>query len=224
MHERSVVVAHPEGATQLALLFHGVGSSATDLVPLGQAIAQAHPKAMVVSVEAPHASTLGTGREWFSVVGITEQNRPQRIAEAMPMFLETVAHWQQSSGIASDRTVLIGFSQGAILALEATQVAATTLAAARVIALAGRFAEPVRRAPQALRVHLIHGQDDRVVPARYSIEAAHALQVLGAQATLDLLPGLGHGIDGRALQLLLGYFDVLRVSDSVAPQGDPHCH
>ena len=81
MHERSVVVAHPQGATQLALLFHGVGSSATGLVPLGQAIAQAHPKAMVVSVEAPHASTLGAGREWFSVVGITEQNRPERIAE-----------------------------------------------------------------------------------------------------------------------------------------------
>jgi phospholipase/carboxylesterase len=207
MHERSVVVAHPKGATQLALLFHGVGSSAADLVPLGQAIAQAHPKAMVVSVEAPHASTLGAGREWFSVVGITEQNRPERIAAAMPLFLDAVAHWQQSSGIAPEGTVLIGFSQGAIIALEATQVGAAALPAARVIALAGRFAEPVRRAREALRVHLIHGEGDRVVPPRYSIEAAHALTALGAQVTLDLIPGLGHGIDGRAMNLLLGHFD-----------------
>ena len=27
----------------------------------------------------------------------------------------------------------------------------------------------------------------------------------GAQVTLDLLPGLGHGIDARALRLVLGY-------------------
>ena len=26
---------------------------------------------------------LGRGKEWFSVVGVTEDNRPQRIAEAM---------------------------------------------------------------------------------------------------------------------------------------------
>lgn len=207
MHEASVVVARPEGATQLVLLFHGVGSSAANLVPLGEAIAQSRSDAMVVSVDASHPSTLGSGKEWFSVVGITEQNRPERIARAMPLFLETVAHWQQSSGIGPDATALVGFSQGAIVALEATQVDAMPSAAARVIALAGRFAEPARRAPQALRYHLIHGEEDRVVPTRASIDAARALQALGAQVTLDLLPGLGHGIDSRAVRLLLGYLD-----------------
>lgn len=205
MHERAVVVHRPERAEQLVLLFHGVGSSAAGLVPLAEAIAQARPAAMVVSVDAPHASTLGRGREWFSVVGITEQNRPGRIAAAMPLFLDTVAHWQQASAIGPDRTTWIGFSQGAILALEATQVDATPVAAARVIALAGRFAEPVRRAPPALQFHLIHGEEDGVVATRYSMEAAQALKTLGAEVTLDLLPGLGHGIDGRALGLLLGH-------------------
>lgn len=204
MHEASILVSRPPDATQLVLLFHGVGSSAANLVPLGEAIAQAHPHAMVVSVDAPHPSTLGSGREWFSVVGITEQNRPDRIAAAMTLFLDTVAHWQQSAGIGPDDTVLVGFSQGAILSLESTQVASAP-AAARVVALAGRFAQGVLRAPPGVRFHLVHGQQDPVVPASFSSSAAQSLQALGGDVTLDLLPGLGHGIDARSLQLAIGY-------------------
>ena len=39
MHEASILVSRPQHATQLVLLFHGVGSSAPNLVPLGEAIA-----------------------------------------------------------------------------------------------------------------------------------------------------------------------------------------
>lgn len=205
MHEGSIVVAHPQDATSLVLLFHGVGSSAVDLVPLGEAIAQAHPSAMVVSVDAPHPSTLGRGREWFSVVGVTEQNRPERVQAVMPLFLETVAHWQKSGEIAPANTVLVGFSQGAIVSLESTQAQARPATAGRVIALAGRFAHPPRRAPDGLRYHLIHGERDTVVPTSCSLDAARALQALGGAVTLDLLPGLGHGIDARALKLVQGY-------------------
>ncbi|MEJ5989754.1 esterase [Ramlibacter sp. PS3R-8] len=207
MHEAALVIARPQGARQLVLLFHGVGSSAANLAPVGRAIADARPQAMVVSIDAPHPSTLGSGREWFSVVGITEQDRPQRIAQAMPLFLDAVSHWQRTSGIGPDATTLVGFSQGAILSLEATQVDAPVIPAARVIALAGRFAQPVRRAPAGLRLHLIHGQQDAVVPVAASVAAARELQALDGQVTLDLIPGLGHGIDARALALAIAYLD-----------------
>lgn len=202
MHERFIVVARPERPTRLALLFHGVGSSAANLAPVGGAVAQACPDAMVVSVDAPHPSTLGSGREWFSVLGITEQNRPERIAKVMPLFLDTVAHWQQASGVGPSHTVLIGFSQGAIMSLEATQVDARSMAAARVVAIAGRFATAPRRAPQGVRFHLIHGEQDGVVPTALSISAARDLEALGGDATLDLVPGLGHGVDARVLRLV----------------------
>lgn len=200
MHDGSLVIARPTDSDELLLLFHGVGASAQDLVPLGEALARARPRATVVSVEAPHPSALGRGREWFSVVGVTEENRPGRIASAMPLFLGAISHWQRLTGIPAGRTALVGFSQGAIMSLESTQ--ATPLpepAAHTVVALAGRFAEPVRRAPQGVRFHLVHGADDGVVMARGSIEAERQLQALGATVTLDLIPGLGHGIDARAL-------------------------
>ena len=205
MHEASIVIARPERPAQLVLLFHGVGSSAANLAPLGEAIARARPDAMVVSIDAPFPSGLGSGREWFSVLGITEQNRPERIAKVIPLFLDVISQWQRTSGVGPSGTVLVGFSQGAILSLEATQTEVATNPAERVIALAGRFAVPARRAPTGLRYNLIHGAQDAVVSHTFSVAAAEALKALGGDATLDLLPGLGHGIDARALQLVIGY-------------------
>lgn len=206
MHDGSLVLAQPRHSDRLVLLFHGVGSSAQDLAPLGRTLAQARPAATVVSIQAPQPSQLGMGREWFSVVGITEADRPQRIAGAMPSFLQTIRHWQDRSGLGPQQTVLLGFSQGAIMALESTQWdAGEPQAAHRVMALAGRFGGPVRRAPPDLRLHLIHGEQDGVVLAKWSTQAAAQWSSLGGDVTLDLVPGLGHGIDARALQRVLDH-------------------
>ena len=202
MPDASIVVQRPAAVEQLVLLFHGVGSSAANMAPIGEAIASARPGAAVVSVDGPKPSTLGSGREWFSVVGVTEDNRPARIAQVMPLFLETVARWQNEFGVGPEHTAVVGFSQGSIMALEATQAG---LPANRVIALAGRFAQPVRRAPAGMNFHLIQGDQDGVVPAHWAMDAHRQLQSHGANVTLDLLPGLGHGIDARALSLATGY-------------------
>ena len=204
MHDASIVMARPDRPAQLVLLFHGVGANAANLAPMGEAIGKARPKAMVVSVDAPHPSALGSGREWFSVIGITEQNRPQRIAQAMPLFLRTIAEWQREAGVGSAETVLVGFSQGAIMSLESTQVVGAP-AAQHVIALAGRFAITVRRAAPSLRFNLIHGDHDTVMPPAASIAGGRELQTLGAEVTVAVVPGLGHSIDARALQLVLQY-------------------
>ena len=144
MHKTDIVIARPQPSEQLVLIFHGVGSSSQDLAPLGQALANTHKGAAVVCVQAPYASELGRGHEWFSVMGVTEDNRPERIAQAMPLFFQSVHHWQDVMGIGAERTVLVGFSQGAIMALEASQTAVSL--AAKVIAMAGRFAQPARHA------------------------------------------------------------------------------
>ena len=198
----ALVIAQPASSDQLVLLFHGMGGSPNDLVTLGQAVVRALPAATMVSVQAPHPSQLGRGWEWFPIAGITDANRPQRIAQAMPLFLQAIAHWQGVSGIGPDRTVLVGFSQGAIMSLESTQSALSPQPAAHtLIAMAGRLAEPARRAPGGVRVHLIHGEEDQVVPARCSVEAELELRALGGEVTLDLVPGLGHGIDARMVGL-----------------------
>ena len=205
MHDDLVIQRADPVATQAAellLLFHGVGSSAEDLRPLGQALVDQRPGTWVVSVRSPQRSEFGAGWQWFSVQGVTEQNRPTRVAVAMPEFLEAVLTWQRESGVSASRTTLIGFSQGAIMALESTQQIDQPVAS-RVIAIAGRFAEPPRVAPAGTTLNLMHGDEDRVMPVGLAVDADRQLRARGARATLDRFAGLGHGIDARVVEAIV---------------------
>jgi phospholipase/carboxylesterase len=192
--------ASPTQATELLLLFHGVGSSAEDLRALGEALAVERPGAWVVSVRSPHRSEFGAGWQWFSVQGVTEENRPARVAAALPAFLATVRAWQRETGVDAAYTTLIGFSQGAIMALASTQAEGPP-GSTRVIAIAGRFAQPPHQAPMAA-VHLMHGEQDRVIPIDLAVDADRALRRLGAESTLDRFASLGHGIDARVVETI----------------------
>jgi phospholipase/carboxylesterase len=86
------------------------------------------------------------------------------------------------------------------MALELTQ--RTPELAHRVVAVAGRFAMPPGVAPAA-SVHLLHGEQDPVIPASQSREAEAFLRQLGAVVTADFFPALGHGIDGRVADRVL---------------------
>jgi phospholipase/carboxylesterase len=199
----SIVVSRPVLPAELVLLFHGVGASARNLLPLAEMISSSLPRAMVVNVDAPIASDFGTGRQWFSVRGVTEKDRPGRIAKAMPLFKQTVLRWQEVAGVAPGATALVGFSQGAIMALESTQLDSSI--ARRIVSLAGRFASDVRRAPSGIAYHLIHGDRDRVVPTEHSQRGAEQLKQQGVDATLDIVRSLGHGIDAHAAALVVQY-------------------
>ena len=196
----ALVLQSPPAPQALFLLFHGVGASQHDLAPLGSRLAHAFPDAAVVSVPGPDDSDLGRGLQWFSVLGVTESNRPARVAATLPRFLDTVRHWQQRMGVAPAHTTLVGFSQGAIMALEAAH--AQPAVAARVVALSGRYAELPHAAPAA-RIHFLHGAADPVIPAAQAEAAARRLEELEAPVTLDVMPGLGHGISRPAEDLLL---------------------
>lgn len=191
-----IVVQRPQAAAQqLIVLFHGVGSNAQNLVPVGQQFASRNPNALVLSVEGLQASDFGQGRQWFSVAGVTEENRPERVAAAMPSFRSLIEQLQQASGVAAANTTLVGFSQGSIMALESTQVQPAL--AAHVVAFSGRFATVPTFAINGTSVHLIHGDADQVMSVEHSRSAARQLQALGVPVTLDIEPGMGHGINER---------------------------
>jgi len=196
-----IVVQAPASPGRLIALFHGVGSDAPDLVPLGQWLARALPQAAVVSVPAPFPSDLGLGRQWFSVRGVTEDSRPARVAQALPWFRTAVEALQERFGVTPAQTALVGFSQGAIMALESSR-AGMGLASA-IVSLSGRYAQLPEAAPGDVRIAFIHGQDDGVILAAHAQAAAQRLQDLGAPVTLDLLPATQHEITQATARLLV---------------------
>lgn len=192
-----------EGApTLLFVLLHGVGARASDLAPLARRLAAEYPQAVVVGLDGPlpfdAAPPSHCGRQWFSIVGVNEDNRPARVAAAMPGFVATVRSLQERFGVSWPCTALVGFSQGSIMALEAVQ--AEPALAGRVIAFSGRHARAPEHAPADTTLHLLHGLDDRVIPPGPVVDAAQRLVALGGDVTADVLPGIGHELHPTLLE------------------------
>ncbi|WP_145579804.1 esterase [Yersinia vastinensis] len=198
MSQKNIVVQQPTKPEQLILLFHGVGDSAAGMAPVGSHFAHAFPQALVVSIDGPFASGMGSGRQWFSVQGITEEGRQGRVDEVMPQFIATVHHWQQQSGLSAQQTTLVGFSQGTIMSLEG--VKAQPQLAGQVIGFSGRFATLPQQPITDVAIHLIHGELDGVIRVEHAKAAVSSLMALGNQATLDLDANTGHGINQPMLE------------------------
>lgn len=200
MQSSSIVIQQPAVAQRLVLLMHGVGATPQSMQGVGAWFAQRDAQAMVVSVGSPYPSDVAPGGlQWFSVRGVTEDNRQERVDAAMPLFLNTVANWQKQAGVDSANTLIAGFSQGAIMALEAGKL--TPGPAATTVAIAGRYAMLPSGKP-AGNIHLLHGYADGVMPVALAHAAFERLHRLDASVTLDVVPGVGHQPDARMFALL----------------------
>ncbi len=204
----TIIIQQPlHAAQQLLVLHHGVGGTAQDMVPLGQHLAAQFPDAFIVSVHAPFASDLGSNSasaQWFSVQDITEENRPARVAEAMPAFIDNLRHWQTTSGVEPSATAIVGFSQGAIMALEAAQAQAGL--AARIVALSGRYARLPEHAPEKTTLHFIHGKTDPVIHYSHCVTAAERLVRLGGDITADVIPFIAHEVNAEVMDMVVERF------------------
>jgi len=193
----AIVSLPVQGKTELLfLLFHGVGGQALDMAPLAVALREQYPQAAVVSLNAPDAFdglpvALGSGGlQWFSASGVTDMNRGERVDAALPDFIARIRAWSAHFELDWPMVALAGFSQGAIMALEAVQAEAELVG--RVIAVGSRYAYVPQHAPQGVCIHLLHGTADAVLPYRLVVDAANALVAEGADVTADVLPGIGH--------------------------------
>jgi phospholipase/carboxylesterase len=141
----------------------------------------------------------GAAQDWYPTRGLNCDNHRERVARVLPDVEDLVRREQTNFGVPASRTVLIGFSQGGTVALEA--VKAPGLASA-VVAFCSRFAQtPARGSHIASRIHLVHGEFDSVVSRVYAERAARVLTGLHVPCTLDIVEYLGHELSHRAISL-----------------------
>jgi len=178
---------------QLYILLHGVGARPTDLLPLANMLRGAFPSASFLLPQGTFAfEGGGDGRQWFSIRGVTEENRILRVAEAMPELFDLVKREQIRFNVLPRDTILMGFSQGAIMALEFSIVHDGSVG--RVVSFSGRFARLPERAPEFTKVHLLHGEIDPVISVAHAQAGFERLVKLGGNPTLDLASSAGHEI------------------------------
>lgn len=184
---------------QLFILLHGVGGTPGQLEPLAQALRTAFPAAAIL-VPAGFEPFEGasTGRQWFSVRGIDEDNRAERVAQALPALVDYVRAAQARFGLLQSDTALAGFSQGAIMSLEAVQ--AHDGLAGRVLAFSGRYARLPKVPPQYTTIHLLHGAQDTVMNVTYAQTAQAWLDSVHGDCTIDIASSVGHELHPALIQ------------------------
>jgi phospholipase/carboxylesterase len=123
--------------TDLIILFHGIGASGAQMMPLASAWKTSLRTARFVTPDAPFGKAVGRSRLWFQVDG--NQLRPDRLAEIRDAFdrmIDQIINREEYSE-ALDRVAFVGVSQGAIVALDA--VAAGRWKVGAIIGYSGLF-------------------------------------------------------------------------------------
>ncbi len=181
---------------QIMVLLHGYGSDGADLIGLGQYWGEQFPDMLFVSPNAPAvcASNPG-GYEWFPLAADRIAGRIEGAAIARPVVIDLLTDLWAQTGLSARDTVLCGFSQGAMMALNVGT--SLNVAVRGIVAFSGAFIPPEGFGDRVFAkppVCLIHGELDGVLDPAYSREAAAVLSAAGFAVNSHVSVGVGHGI------------------------------
>ncbi len=193
------------GAAGAMVLMHGRGGSAADIVGLGREIA---PREMALI--APEAA----GNSWYphSFLAPIAQNEPW-LSSALHL-VETLVLRCAAEGVAAERVVLCGFSQGGCLATEF--VARHPRRYGALVAFTGGLIGPsgsdLRHAGRldGMPALLSSGDPDPHVPWARVAESAQILQEMGAEVETRRWAGRPHTVLPDEVELARGIVSGVR--------------
>jgi phospholipase/carboxylesterase len=193
-------------ATALVVLLHGYGANGDDLIALGEAWRQRLPEAAFVAPNAPDMIPgLYGALQWFPLTLRDPSEYWRGVVGAQPALDRFLDAELSRYRLDPERLVLVGFSQGTMMALHAGL--RRPRAPAGIVAYSGLLAGPeqlagIRAKPSVL---LVHGEADDLIPVEALHAAREALAEAGLAVEWHVRPGLGHGID-PAGQWMAGHF------------------
>lgn len=197
-------------AHSMVVFLHGYGADGADLLGLADVLGPHLPDTVFYAPDAPEPCAGNPyGRQWFSIPrfdGSSEVDAAVAMnlaAEDLNAFLDISL---QAEGLAPEALVLVGFSQGAMMALQIAP--RRDVAVAGVVAISGKLMRPGTLAMELKvkpEVLLIHGDRDDVVPFAEMQAAGTALVQTGFQVYGHVMQGSGHGIAQDGLQVALSF-------------------
>lgn len=197
-------------ARALIVFLHGYGADGADLLGLADVLGPHLPGVAFVAPDAPERCAGNPyGRQWFPIPWIDGSSEAAAAAglalaaEDLNAFLDArIAEY----GLAPDRVALVGFSQGAMMAMHVAPRRPDPVAG--VVAISGRLLEHDRLASEAVSrppVLLVHGDQDDLVPFANLDFAAEVLARAGFDVYGHVMRGTGHGIAPDGLSVALAF-------------------
>ena len=195
-------------AKSLVVFVHGYGANGADLLDLGDALAPHLPDTAFVAPDAAdRVPGAPGGYQWFPIPrfdGSSVEVAAAGLARSAADLSGFIDQRLGYEGLGPAAVALVGFSQGAMMALEVAPRRGVAMAA--VVAISGRLLEPERLQAETLvrpPVLVMHGDQDAVVEFAEMGLAADALVAAGFDVYGHVMQGTGHGIaqDGLATAL-----------------------
>ena len=196
--------ANGQAPDSAVVLLHGYGSDGNDLIGLAPHWQPLLPGALFVSPNAPTPLGMG-GFQWFAIdwAGDRLASRQTGVTQTRPVLVDFLNDLWTQTGVTPARTILAGFSQGAMMALHVAASLPKSQQLMGVIGFSGAFLAPegfegddLARPP----ICLIHGDMDEVVDPNNSAEANRVLTDAGFDVDYHVSRGVAHGIAPDGLE------------------------
>lgn len=167
---------------------HGLGADGTDFEPVVPELRL--PTQLRLRFVFPHAPvrpvTINMGmpmRAWYDILQMGGGREDEAGIRASQELLEGLIEREQGRGVASQRIVLAGFSQGGAIVLQTglrfAQRLGGILALSTYLPLAGTLAAERSPANRDLPVFMAHGAHDPMIHIDRARESRAALEALG---------------------------------------------
>ncbi len=204
----------PAGAL---VLLHGRGADQYDLLPL---LGELDPDRRLVGLTPRGPLSLAPGGAHWYALGTIPTPDPQTFRAAYATLAAWLERLPERTGVPWARTVLGGFSQGAVMAY-ALGLGPDRPSPAGILALSG-FVPSVPGFELALEdraglpVAIGHGSFDPVIPVQFGQQARRLFDAAGLEVTYRESP-VTHGIDPRFLVELRPWLAAATGADGTAP-------
>ncbi len=178
---------HPEASV---IWMHGLGADGNDFVPIVERFKSLQSKVRFVFPHAPMRSVTVNGgmrmRAWYDIVAmdISHKEDSEGIKDSARL-IDLLIKREQELGVASNRIVLAGFSQGGAMALHAglryPEPLAGIIALSSYLPLPDTFVKERDLVNQDTPIFMTHGLFDTIVPIMLDQMSKEQLEDLGYQ-------------------------------------------
>jgi phospholipase/carboxylesterase len=187
---------------QLVILLHGYGSNGADLISLAPAWRAALPDAAFTAPNGPENCPGFVGAyQWWRLTGFDRSELSAGAARAGPTLDAFLDEELARHRLSEDRLLLVGFSQGTMMALQVGLRRARPLAGivgySGALADDGALSREIRSRPPVL---LVHGDADPMVPVQSMYLARDALVALDIDVKTHVSKGVGHSVDPAGIE------------------------
>ncbi len=219
----TIFYAPPSGQIKQAMImFHGYGANGNDLISMAPALSQGMPDTIFYAPNAPELIA-PDGYKWFDIEqGASDtvyerfdyiERLMQRAKSVLSGLMDFVRFIEYKHSLQQSDIVLMGFSQGGLLALMGGLLSAPEvkgIIASSSVPLAINNALPMGEIKSKPPVLLTHGMDDDMVPLIGMQITQNTLKNIGCKVTVHTVAGMGHDIDMSCEQAMIDFVQKLK--------------